>query len=87
MTNLIEKSKLYKALGEPIRLRIIDHLLKKAECICICELSKFLKRDQSVIYRHIQILKEVNLLKTNKESKYLMCCIKDKGRVKKILRD
>jgi len=87
MINLIQKSKLYKALGEPIRLKIIDYLMNQNSCVCICELGKALKRDQSVIYRHIQILKDVNILKTSKESKYLMCCIKDKSRIKKILGD
>ena len=76
---------MYKALGEPIRLKIIEYLLNKGQCTCICELSKSLKRDQSVIYRHIQTLKDVNILNTHKESKYLMCCIKDQDKLKRIL--
>lgn len=87
MKNLEEKSRLYKALGEPIRLKIIDYLMKKGQCTCICELSKLLKRDQSVIFRHIQILREADILNTNKEAKYLMCCIKDKDKIKRILED
>ncbi|MBW2976967.1 metalloregulator ArsR/SmtB family transcription factor [Candidatus Woesearchaeota archaeon] len=87
MKNLEEKSRFYKALGEPIRLKIIGHLIKKEQCTCICELSKLLKRDQSVISRHIQILKEADILDTNKEAKYLLCCIKDKTKIKKLLRE
>ncbi|MGM5483404.1 MAG: ArsR/SmtB family transcription factor [Nanobdellota archaeon] len=87
MKNLQHKAKLYKALGEPVRLKIVDYLLKKGECTCICELSKLLKRDQSVISRHIQVLKEADILNTNKETKYLMCCIKDKDKVMRILED
>lgn len=87
MKNLNERLRLYKALGEPIRLKIVDHLLKKEKCICICELSKLLKRDQSVIFRHIQILKDADVLSTNKEAKYLMCCIKDKNKIKRLLED
>ena len=87
MKNLEEKSRLYKALGEPIRLKIIEYLMEKGQCTCICELSKLLKRDQSVIFRHIQILKNADILNTNKEAKYLMCCIKDKDKIKKILGD
>ncbi|MFH1052856.1 MAG: ArsR family transcriptional regulator [Candidatus Woesearchaeota archaeon] len=87
MNNLDEKSRLYKALGEPIRLRIIEYLMKKGQCACICELSKFLKRDQSVIFRHIQILNQAGIINTNKEAKYLMCCIKDKKKIKKLLED
>lgn len=87
MKTLAEKSRLYKALGEPIRLKIIEYLLKKGQCTCICELSKLLERDQSVIFRHIQILREADILNTNKEAKYLMCCIKDKDKIKRILED
>jgi len=87
MRNLEEKSKKYKALSEPVRLRIIEYLLKKGQCTCICELSQLLKKDQSVIFRHIQILKEAGILNANKKEKYLMCCIKDKNKVKKYIED
>ncbi|NQU79104.1 winged helix-turn-helix transcriptional regulator [Candidatus Woesearchaeota archaeon] len=87
MNNLETKSRLYKALGEPIRLKIIKHLMKKGKCTCICELSKVLERDQSVIFRHIQILKNADILNTNKEAKYLMCCIKDEDKIKRLLED
>jgi len=83
MKNLEETSRFYKALGDPIRLQIIDHLMKKE--LCICELTKLLKRDQSVIFRHVQILKEAGILKTNKEAKFLICCIKCKEKVKRVL--
>jgi ArsR family transcriptional regulator len=85
MNKIKEKSKFYKALGEPIRLKILEFLIKSEKCSCICELGKLLKRDQSVIFRHIQILKNAGIINTNKRSKYLMCCIKDKDKIKKIL--
>ncbi|MBL7054855.1 winged helix-turn-helix transcriptional regulator [Candidatus Woesearchaeota archaeon] len=85
MLNLEEKSKFYKALGEPIRLKIIEYLLNKKRCTCICELSKLLKRDQSVIFRHIETLKEAKIISTRKEANFLMCCLKDKDKIKKYL--
>lgn len=85
MKNIQERSRLYKALSEPIRLNIIEHLLDKGQCTCICELSKLLKRDQSVIFRHIQILKDADIINTKKDNKFLMCCIKDKKKLLKIL--
>ncbi|MFC1768641.1 ArsR/SmtB family transcription factor [Nanoarchaeota archaeon] len=87
MKDFKEKSEYFKSLSEPIRLRIIEHLLYKKECLCICELSKLLNKDQSVIFRHIQILKKVGIVETCKENKYLMCCIKNKRKVKKLLED
>ena len=85
MTNLDTKAKFYKSLSEAIRLKIIAYILKKDKCTCICELSKLLKKDQSVIFRHIIILKETGILSTKKEGKYLMCCVKDKNKIKRIL--
>jgi ArsR family transcriptional regulator, arsenate/arsenite/antimonite-responsive transcriptional repressor len=87
MKHLEAKVKFYKVLADPIRLKILDYLVKKGQCTCICELSKALKRDQSVIFRHIQLLKDADILNANKEAKYLMCCIKDKEKIKKILGD
>ena len=82
-----EKSKFYKALGEPIRLRIIEYLLKKEKCTCICNLAKFLKRDQSVIFRHIQMLKDAGIILAKKDANFLICCVQDKKRIKKYLED
>ena len=85
MKSINEKAKIYKALGEPIRLKIVKFLLSKKEGDCICHLSKELDRDQSVIFRHIQILKEVNLIKTTKKDKFLWCEIKTVHQIKKLL--
>lgn len=85
MKKIEEKSKLYKALGEPIRLKIIEYLLNKKECVCICDLSKFIQRDQSVVFRHVQILKDASIISTRKEAKFLMCCLKDKRKIRKYL--
>ena len=72
MTDSEYKSKLYKALGEPTRLKIVEYLIEKENCTCICELSELLKKDQSVIFRHVHILKDAGIINTKKEAKYLM---------------
>lgn len=86
MLNIKEKSRFYKALSEPIRLQIIGCLVKK-RCACICELTRSIKRDQSVIFRHIQILENAGIVKTRKQDNFLMCCIKDRNKVKRYLED
>ena len=87
MIKLEEKSKVFRALGEPNRLRIIEYLLKKGKCTCVCELSRLLKRDQSVVFRHIQILKDAGIVSTDKKAQFLACCIKDRAKVKQYLED
>lgn len=80
-----EKSKFFKAFGDPIRLKIIEYLLGKKECTCICKLAKLIKRDQSVIFRHVQILKDAGIVVTNKKANFLMCCIKDKEKMNRLM--
>jgi ArsR family transcriptional regulator, arsenate/arsenite/antimonite-responsive transcriptional repressor len=80
------QARLYRALCEPMRLRIVRFLLTKP-CTCICKLAAHLQRDQSVVYRHIEILKEAGIISTRKEGTFLMCCLRDKTRAKKLLED
>jgi DNA-binding transcriptional ArsR family regulator len=82
---LESRSRLFKALSEPVRLKILAYLLDKGECTCCCELGRLLKKDQSVIFRHIIVLRDAGLLNTNKKAKSLMCCIKDKKMVRSLL--
>lgn len=87
MVKIEEKSRFYKALGEPIRLKIIDYLLNKKDCACICDLTKLIKRDQSVIFRHVQVLKDAGIITTEKKACFLMCCLKDKKKIRKYMED
>ena len=87
MTKIKQKVKFYKALGEENRLKIIKFLLTQDSCSCICHLSKKLKKDQSVIFRHIQILKDAEIVSTRKKDKFLYCCLKNKKEIKKLLGD
>lgn len=87
MITLEKKALFYKALSDPIRLKIIEYLMKSYNPKCICEISKITNREQSVIFRHIQILKNAKIINTQKEKKYLMCEILNKEKTKKILEE
>jgi DNA-binding transcriptional ArsR family regulator len=81
------QAKFHRALALPMRLRIVAFLLQKRDCTCICKLAEHLGRDQSVVFRHIQILKDAGIVSTRKEGNYLMCCIKDTKRLQAALED
>lgn len=85
MKDIKEKAQFYSALGEPLRLQIIEYLLKLEGYSCVGELAKLFRKDQSVIYRHIEILQRVGLVDTKKEKKFLLCYIKDKDKWKKLI--
>ncbi len=85
MKTLEDKARYFKALGDPVRLKMLSYLMDNPACTCICHLSKSLNKDQSVIFRHLQILKDSGIIETTKESKFLVCGIKDKGRLRDLL--
>ena len=85
MKDVEKKSGFFKALSDPIRLKIIDYLLKKQSPTCICELSEEIQRDQSVIFRHVQLLVQSGIIHAEKENKFLMCTIKDKEKIEMLL--
>ncbi|MGC8929823.1 MAG: ArsR/SmtB family transcription factor [Candidatus Woesearchaeota archaeon] len=80
-----EELKLLRALSDEARLGIIKILLEK-ECECVCNLSSKIKKDQSVVFRHIMILKEAGIVKTEKKNKFLFCRIKDKNSLLKFFK-
>ena len=57
MRNLID---VFKALSDPMRLRIIKMLEKKS--MCVCELTSVLKIKQSSVSHHLKILKGAGLV-------------------------
>jgi len=78
--NIESKSKLFKAFGDETRLRILEYLLSYGD-ECICRLANKLNKDQSTIFRHIQVLKEAGVVITNKENKELRCSLKNRKRL------
>lgn len=79
------KAGFYKALGDEVRLKIINFLLNSRGCTCICHIADHVKRDQSVVFRHVKILENAGILKTYKNGNFLMCCIRDRRSIKKYL--
>jgi ArsR family transcriptional regulator len=70
-----ETVKLFKALGDPTRLRIVK-LLERGE-LCVCQLTAALGMGQSRISRHLSVLKESGLIEDRRAGKwvhYRLCC-------------
>jgi ArsR family transcriptional regulator len=56
---------IFKALSEPIRLRILYLLLEKGE-LCVCDLMSTLGLSQSVTSRHLAYLRNHNIVKAKR---------------------
>ena len=85
MTYIQERANFYKVLSEPVRLQILQFLLQQDSCVCICEIMDCVQKDQSVVSRHIQLMQKTGLVDTHREGRFLMCCIKDKRQIKKVM--
>jgi len=58
------KIKVFKALGDPFRLQIVEFLRDGEKCVC--EITPYLKVLQPVASRHLKILKDAGLVKDRK---------------------
>ena len=63
MTKQLEK--IFKALGDRNRLRIVNMLSRKP--MCVCEITHVLKLSQSTVSGHLRVLKEAELVEDKKE--------------------
>lgn len=58
------KAKVFKALGHPSRLAIVEALCKGE--LCVCDIVPVVGRDISTVSKHLSLLKEAGVLKHNK---------------------
>jgi ArsR family transcriptional regulator len=53
---------LFKALGDPPRVRIVNLLATAAEAVCVCDLTEFLGLSQPTVSHHMRKLVDAGLL-------------------------
>lgn len=68
-------SQIYKALGDPSRLKII-YVLSKSP-LCVCDIATLLDMTQSSISHHLRTLRNLNLVKFKKEGKLVIYSLDD----------
>jgi len=53
---------LAKALGDPIRLQLVDVLRKHAGKVCVCELVPLFDVSQPTLSHHLKVLREAGIV-------------------------
>jgi DNA-binding transcriptional ArsR family regulator len=76
--------RLFKALADTTRLRILK-LLDVRE-MCVCEVMIALDLTQPTASHHLKILENAGLVKSRKEGKWVYYSLKDPETIKKILK-
>lgn len=77
----IKFARLFKDIGNPIRLKLILLLLENEEK-CLCELQPFLNISQPALSRHINLLREHKIITQRKEANRFFLKIKDENVIK-----
>lgn len=68
-------SEIFKALGDPTRLRILQALSQ--EELCVCDLSAVLEMTQSAVSHQLRALRNLRLVKYRKEGKMVFYSLDD----------
>ena len=75
--------KIFKALGEKTRFKIIETLLNKE--LCACEIPEIIGRTQSNTSMHLAKLQDLDMIKSRREGKKILYSIRDEN-IRKIMK-
>ncbi len=51
-----------KALGDPVRLQLVDVLRKHARAVCVCELVPLFDLAQPTVSHHLKVLRDAGIV-------------------------
>ena len=79
----INMVRVFKALGDETRLKMVRCFLDKELCACYC--APITKKNQTTISRHLKVLTEAGIIKYKKCGRHRYYSIKDKAMKKMLL--
>jgi ArsR family transcriptional regulator len=60
-------AKIAKALGDPVRIELVDVLRKHAGKVCVCELVPLFDLAQPTISHHLKVLRDAGLVQSERK--------------------
>jgi ArsR family transcriptional regulator len=60
-------AKIAKALGDPVRIELVDVLRKHAGKVCVCELVPLFDLSQPTISHHLKVLRDAGLVQSERQ--------------------
>ncbi len=76
--DLEDKSRIYQALSDPLRLTIL-HLIKD-QPLCVCVINRFTRLSGSKLSYHLNILKECGLIEGEYHGNWIIYSLTNAGR-------
>ena len=74
---MLEFAMVFKALGDPTRLRLVRVLLEGGTELCVCELADTLEESQYNVSKHCAALKSAGLLESRREGRWIYYRLSD----------
>ncbi len=75
---LEERSRIYQALSDPIRLSIL--YIIRDQPLCVCVINRFMRLSGSKLSYHLTGLKEAGLIEGEYDGNWIIYSITDRGR-------
>ncbi|WP_326700401.1 metalloregulator ArsR/SmtB family transcription factor [Streptomyces sp. NBC_01754] len=67
-----ELAKVFKALGDPVRLRLLSMIASRADGeICVCDLTPAFELSQPTISHHLKLLKQAGLIDSERRGTWV----------------
>jgi ArsR family transcriptional regulator len=60
-------AKIAKALGDPVRIELVDVLRRHAGKVCVCELVPLFDLSQPTISHHLKVLRDAGLVESERQ--------------------
>ena len=63
----LRMARVAKALGDPVRVQLVDVLRKHAGKVCVCELVPLFDLSQPTISHHLKVLRQAGLVESERQ--------------------
>jgi ArsR family transcriptional regulator, arsenate/arsenite/antimonite-responsive transcriptional repressor len=68
-----------KALGDPIRLQLVDVLRRHAGEVCVCELTPLFDVGQPTVSHHLKVLRDAGLVDSERRGLWAYYYVRPEG--------
>src|SRR5712691_8231560 len=72
-------ARIAKALGDPIRLELVDVLRKHAGKVCVCELIPLFEVGQATVSHHLKVLRDAGIVDSERRGLWAYYYVKSEA--------
>ena len=72
-----EAAAIFRALGDPARLRILAHLLTEAEELCVGDIAEAMQDSLSAVSQRLKLLRMERVVRSRRQGKHIYYSLAD----------